>query len=279
MLLIAAVLLALSGCNSVFFQPNRRLYFTPEQFNLAHEEVRFRSADGAELHGWFLPGRSPVRGTIVHFHGNAANVTNHLYAVRWLPPEGFSVFLFDYRGYGESEGSPSREGAIADGEAAIRYVRGRPDVEPERLIVYGQSLGGALAVGALARAGIAGVKALVIEGGFASYREEVRLILDSTWLTWPFQYPVAYLLFSDALRPLDDLPRIADVPLLVIHGQTDATVRIENGLQLYEAFPGKTKAFWAVPGADHMEVFSRPESPWRTRLLAYLRAAVDGSAP
>jgi len=277
-LLALAVLLALGGCNSLFYHPDQRIYFSPAQFGLWHEEVSFRSADGTRLRGWFLPARPPVKGTVVHFHGNAANITNHVVAVRWLPLRGYSVFTFDYRGYGESEGSPSRAGVLADGVAAIDHVRGRRDVDPDKLIVFGQSLGGAVAIGALARAGTRGVKALVVEGAFASYRETVRLLLDAGWLTWPFQYPLAYGLFSDDLRPADDLPRLAEVPLLVVHGTHDRTVLPENGRQLYVAFPGRDKTLWEVPGAAHMGIFGPAYGPWRDRLLDYLDAKV-GAAP
>ena len=275
MLLLASVLaLALGGCNGMFFQPNRRLYVTPQQLNLSHQDVEFRSADGTWITGWFLPGSQPVRGTVIHFHGNAANISNHIMAVRWLPPAGYSVLVFDYRGYGASQGSPSREGAIADGAAAINFVRTRKDVDPTRLIVYGQSLGGALAVNALAAAGTAGVQALVLEGGFVSYQELVRLKMHKSWLLWAFQYPVAYGLFSDDMSPAEVLPELADVPLLVVHGAADGTVPIEAGRQLYDAFPGGDKEMWVVPNARHMKIFHQLGSPWHDKLLEYLDGKV-----
>jgi fermentation-respiration switch protein FrsA (DUF1100 family) len=261
----------------MFFQPDRFLYYTPDQFDLLHEEVDFRSRDGTLLTGWFLPARAPVRGTIIHFHGNAANISNHLFAVRWLPHAGYSVFLFDYRGYGASDGSPFREGAVEDGAAAIKYLRGRKGVDPARLIVYGQSLGGALAVSALAKAGTKGVRALILEGTFASYREVVRLIMNDTWFLWPFQYPVAYLFFSDHLSPEQALPGLAGVPLLAVHGESDETVPIEAGRELFQAYPGRDKKFWAVPKGRHMGIFGPEGSPWRKELLNYLNEKMDGA--
>ena len=270
---------ALGGCNNFFFQPDPIRYFVPSQFGLWHEEVTFTSADGTELSGWFLPARPPAQGTIIHFHGNAANITNHIYGVRWLPPRGFSVFLFDYRGYGASEGSPSREGAIEDGAAAIRYVRSRPDVDPNRLIVYGQSLGGALAVNALAEAGTAGVKALVLEATFRSYRELIVLKMRDTLVLWPFQYPVAYLLFTDHLSPEEALPALSTVPTLVIHGEADFTVPFAAGKRLFESVASPDRTFWAVGGAGHLGVFGNPGSFWRGRLIAYLRDRLDRKNP
>jgi hypothetical protein len=268
--LSALIPLMLISCDRLIFQPDRLRYLTPEQYGLWHETVRFRSADGTILNGWFLPARGRVLGTVVHFHGNAANITNHLYEVRWLPEAGYAVLMFDYRGYGDSAGSASRAGAVADGVAALQYVRGRKDVDPQRLVVFGQSLGGALAISALERAGTEGVRALVVEGAFLSYRDVVRRIVADGWLTWIFQYPVAYGFFSDEYSPADSLKALSAVPLLVIHGEADRTIPIGAGRALYDAFPGPEKEFWSIPGAGHLEVFGAPGSPWRDRLLAYL---------
>lgn len=263
---------ALAGCNSLFFQPNRVAYFFPPQFGLRSQDVFFKSRDGTQLTGWFLPAQGQTRGTIVYFHGNGANITNHLLQVRWLPPAGYSVLLWDYRGYGVSSGEPSREGLIEDGVAAIDYVRTRSDVDPQRLVVLGQSLGGAVAISALARAGTKGVRALVVEGGFGSYRDEVRTFMNAHWFTWPFQYPVAWLFFSDDHRPYDALPKLASVPFLVITSTGDQTVPLVNGKRLFHAFPGPDKTLWVVKGMPHVTAFVSDDSPWRARLVHYLQS-------
>lgn len=273
--LLAVLAAGLGGCNSLFFQPNRIRYTLPQQFGLRSEDVFFRSTDGTRLTGWFLPADGQALATIVYFHGNGANISNHLPVVRWLPAAHYAVFIFDYRGYGVSEGEPTREGVVQDGVAAIRYVRGRADVDPERIVVFGQSLGGAVAISALAAAGTRGVRALVLEGAFGSYREVARTFMNEHWFTWPFQYPVAWLAISDDLRPYDDLPALAGVPLLVIHSTGDRTVPIENGRRLFEAFPGPDKTFWQVEGLPHIATFIRDGSPWRGRLLDWLARRLE----
>jgi hypothetical protein len=270
-ILLLASVVGLTACDGIFFQPNDRFYYAPESFDLAHDEVWFESGDGTRLHAWHLPAvtdGAPPLGTIVFFHGNAANITNHVYAVRWLPRAGYRVFLFDYRGYGESEGDPDRATAIADGAAAISYARAAYPGAP--LIVYGQSLGGALAIAALAEAGTARVGALVVEASFRSYREVARLVMDRAWLTWPFQYPVSWLFFSDDLSPTEFWDRIADVPTLVVHREGDGTVPFEAGRRLFESLPAYDKTFWPVPGEGHITTFTLPEPGRRTRLIRWL---------
>jgi hypothetical protein len=269
-LLLGLVSWLLAGCNSMFYYPDRIGYWFPKQFALEVEEVTFEAADGTRLYAWFLPAEGRPKGTVVFFHGNASNVSNHLPVVRWLPTAGYSVLLFDYRGYGFSAGEPHREGLIQDGIAALDYVRRRPDVDPERIVVFGQSLGTAVAVSALARGDRSGVRALVLEGAFGSYREMARRTLDNHWLTWAFQYPVAYLLFSDDLRPLDDLPALRALPLLAIHSHADRTVPYDVGRAVYEAFPGPDKTFWELEQEPHIGAFVPDSSPWRAPLLEWL---------
>lgn len=266
--------LLLGGCNSLFYYPDQIRYSSPEQYNLWHEEVNFTSQDGTRLHGWFIKAAGRPKGTIVYFHGNGTNITDHISFVRWLPKAGYSVFLFDYRGYGRSGGTPDRGGVIEDGVAAINYVRGRKDVNSERLVIYGQSLGGAVAISALARAGHLGVSALVAEGAFHSYREVVRMKLADSVLTWMFQYPVAYLLFSGDYDPIEDMPVLFTVPFLVIHGEKDSTVPLEAGQALFDGFVGIDREMWVIPGGRHLAIFTPTGSPWRQKLLKYLEDKV-----
>ena len=133
------------GCNGLFYYPSARQYSKPADLRVPVEEVEFKSADGTALYGWLLrpPGEKEALGTVVHFHGNAQNMTSHVHFVDWLAERGYNVFVFDYRGYGRSGGRAKRSGIIADSRAALDYMRGRKDIDSSRLLVLGQSLGGA----------------------------------------------------------------------------------------------------------------------------------------
>jgi len=159
------VLFVLQGClNHKFYQPDQIVYETPARYNLAYTDVFFNSRDGTRLHGWFLPAAGNAVGTVIHFHGNYGNLTYYLKQVSWLPSKNFNVFTFDYRGYGRSAGAPSRRGLYEDSISALEYLRSRPEVDRKNIYVFGQSLGGANAVAALAAGGFADIRALALEG-------------------------------------------------------------------------------------------------------------------
>ena len=168
-LLLGCSLFGLSSCaQQAFYYPDHADYGTPAQAGLQHEDIFFQSEDGTRLHGWFIPAQNaggliPARATIIHFHGNAQNLSAHKEAVQWLPAHGYNVFLFDYRGYGLSEGRPNQAGLFADSNAALNYVRSRPDVDKNRLLIFGQSLGGTNAIAAVGAGNHAGIRAVAIE--------------------------------------------------------------------------------------------------------------------
>jgi uncharacterized protein len=136
-----------------FFYPDTLQYSNPAQFGLVAEDVWMAASDGSRLHAWFLPSHGPAKGTVLHLHGNAANVSNHLPLVAWLPARGFNLLTLDYRGFGRSQGTPSLDGVVDDAAAALAYLRTRRDVDSTRLIVVGQSLGGAICDEGVSRAG------------------------------------------------------------------------------------------------------------------------------
>lgn len=266
---LASALLAvvLAGCTQLLFQPYRQKILTPETFGLAYEEVRFRTGDGLALFGWFLPAQGDAAGTIVFLHGNAENISTHVSAIAWLPARGFNVFLIDYRGYGASAGSPSLAGAERDIDAAMQTLLARTDIDTKHIVIYGQSLGGALAAYNVAYSPYRDhIRALVVESAFSSYTGITREKLAATWLTWPFQW-LAPLCVDDRFSPLPAMKLISPIPLLVIHGDQDAIVPDHHGQRLYDAAL-EPKELWIIPGAGHIQ--GMRQEMWRNRLAAYL---------
>lgn len=244
--------LGMFGCDSLFYHPDQRIYYRPVDFQLDHEEVHFQTTDGLTLHGWFIPAkRSVPRGTVIHFHGNAANITNHIASVAWLPWEGYQLLLFDYRGYGKSEGKITRKGSIIDSHAALDYILSRPDVDPNTIFAYGQSLGGAIA--AYVAAERKEIRAVVIESSFPSYRAiAARHALKFTMIGL-FAKPIAWWLISEGYDPIDVIADIAPRPVLVIVCTDDPICPPDLGRQLYDQ-AGEPREFIEVDASHYQAV-------------------------
>ncbi|MDE2489432.1 MAG: alpha/beta fold hydrolase [Elusimicrobia bacterium] len=263
-LALAAVLCA---CTNVFLQPTRAVYLSPDRVGAKWSLVHFRAPGGPELAGfWFPSDRGPAKGVVVQFHGNGENMTSHFLYVYWLALEGWDVLAFDYRGYGLSAGSKSLSGAVADGAAALAEARRLAPGLP--LAVIGQSLGGALAVASLDRDGGAGLRALVLDSTFSSYRGIAREKLRLSRLTRPLAWPLGFLI-SDRFSPDRLIARRRPVPLLFLHAKDDPIVPYADGRRLYELAPGP-KEFWDVPGNVHTAALGPLGATFRPRVLRFL---------
>jgi fermentation-respiration switch protein FrsA (DUF1100 family) len=261
-----AVLLAIAGKSIVgfdgcFYYPSREVFYTPDQLGLDYEDVTFKASDGVKLSGWFVPARAAPRGTVIHFHGNADNMTGHVPFVAWLPRGGYNLLVFDYRGYGQSDGKVTRKGTILDGHAALDYVLSRPDVAPQRVFAFGQSIGGAVAI--VVAAERPELRAVVVDSAFSSYRRiaamHLRKMLLSKWLA----RTAARLALSTDYDPIDHVDRLTPRPLLVIASGKDEICFPELSRELYDA-AREPKEFWLVPEATHAEaVFLEPDETQR----------------
>ncbi|QSI33141.1 alpha/beta fold hydrolase [Variovorax sp. RKNM96] len=274
-LALCAVPLFLSGCvQSMFYYPDRVRYETPDALGLRYESVQFQSADGTRLTGWFIPAvgrQNPknAKGTVVHFHGNAQNMSTHWRFVAWLPKQDYNVFVFDYRGYGESEGKPEPKGVFEDSSAALNYVRSRGDVDPQRLFVFGQSLGGTNAIAAVGSGNRAGVKAAAIESTFYSYASIANDKLSG-----------AGLLVSDDYAASKYVAAISPIPLLLIHGTADGVIPHAHSQRLLTDARAP-KRLIEVPGAGHLEPMSAPRfgATYQRALTDFFDAAMRSPTP
>lgn len=252
--LLLACALMLSGCvERMFFYPDRVQYMRPADVGLAHEDVDITTADGVRLHGWWLPAQGAARGSVLHLHGNAANVSNHLPLVAWLPPAGFNVLMVDYRGFGASQGTPTPDSVVEDGLAALRYLRARADTDPARLIVFGQSIGGATALRMLAR-DAEGVRLAIIDSAFASYRGIARDAAIGSIVLAPLA-PLTGVLPDAASDPVTAVAQLR-LPLLFVHGTADQVIPPKHSDRLHAA-ANEPKRLIVAPGARHMEALMR----------------------
>ena len=257
------------GCSSLLYSPRvpKVKFYDPSQVGLKQEEIEFKSADGLGIHGWWFSATTEeARGTVVFFHGNGENLTSHFANLSWLPKEGYNYFIFDYPGYGVSEGEPTTENTVAAGVAALKWVHQNKD--SRGLFVYAHSLGGAIGHRAVLDCKEeVPIKSLVLDGTFLSYRTVAKRKAEQSWLLWLFQ-PLAWLVMSDTYAPKDVVDKRPPIPLLVIHGTLDKVVPPDLGQDLYDRSPGP-KELWFIPEEHHGDLFWIENFKYRTRLLDY----------
>lgn len=274
-----ASLVVLASCTGMFehtfvYFPDRRPFDTPP----AYEDVRFQSADGTELHAWWIPaqsdelrdnqGRAP---TVVHSHGNAGNISRHEEFVAWLAPEGFNVLLFDYRGYGRSgkqQGLRKRADFVADTVASIDAALARDDVDPDRVGMLGLSLGACMALNASVE------------------REQVRCVVEcagfSTWQGVFSDYagPLGPMMVGPGHDPADAASRLGDRPLLIVHGKRDGVVRYRHAgiIEAAARRAGVDVEVHTEPGSDHVTLLTDwPDS--RSVIAGFLGRHLAPSGP
>lgn len=260
-----SLLIMLSACTHLLFQPQRTQFASPDMLGVMYEDVVLETTDRLKLHGWKLLAKGEVRGTVLFFHGNGENISSHFTNIYWLTDYGYEVFLFDYRGYGKSEGVAQLDAVISDMEAMVAYGV-KQLVKDEKLIVIGHSLGGSLAIHAVANSEYKNrIKTLITVEAFSDYHEVTQDVLSSSWLTWLFQWPLSFVM-DNSYRPLDSVDKIAPVPLMLLHSKQDEIIPYQHAQALYTA-AGEPKVLKQVRGG-HNVIFNQKEN--RKILLEYL---------
>lgn len=249
LLVLITLASVLTGCREsmegrFIYYPARALAEDPSSVGLRFREVTFSAADGVELHGWLIPGDTPT--TVLYSHGNGGNIGDRVGIARLLVEQlGVGVFMYDYRGYGRSQGAPSEAGLVRDAVAA-RAALLREGVAAGRVVYLGRSLGAAVTVDlALAHP----PRGVVLEAPFASVRAMANAVL-----------PGAGYLFRTRW---DSLAKIGGLrsPLLVIHGEHDEVVPFAQGRALFEAAP-EPKTFVRLQGSRHYDLQSAWSEYW-----------------
>jgi len=238
----------------LIYFPVRRMSASPTDIELSYETVEFEAADGVDLFGWFIPAESPS-GVILFCHGNAGNISHRLESIQVFHRLGFSTFIFDYRGYGRSEGKPSERGTYLDAAGAWRYLVEQRKVASTEIVIFGRSLGGAVAVW-LAQNNPP--KALIIESTFTSVR-------DVAAESYPY-LPVRLLSRFD--YDVIDYLRKVNAPVLIVHSRDDETISFSHGLRLFE-IANEPKEFLELHG-NHNQGFMMSAGRYEAGLTSFV---------
>jgi len=259
LLIIFLSLLVLTGCVSkIIYQPQQKQRVTPADVKLPYEEVVFQASDGTGLSGWWVPAED-ARGTMLFCHGNGGNISGYVETVITGNRLGLNVFIFDYRGYGKSEGKPSEQGTYEDAEAAWGFLVRQKRVPPEKIVIWGRSLGGPIAA-RIASRHLSGP--VILESTFTSLHDLVdeKFGWFFSFLVWGYSY--------DTEKYLDKI----HAPVLIVHSPDDEMIPYKHGRKLYET-AGEPKSFLEIRGSHNrgfLESRQVYESSINNFLCAYL---------
>ncbi|MGF1546572.1 MAG: alpha/beta hydrolase [Thiotrichales bacterium] len=261
-------LTVLGGCSRVFFVPDTRLIRTPGDIGMRYESVSIPVDDGVSLSAWYLPGKAPVLGTVVFLHGNAQNISYHLPSVHWLPKARFNVLTYDYRGFGVSGGRSNLENAIADFCRVMQWLELYESNPDTRRFIFGQSLGGTIAIAGTAQCKSEFVfSGLIADSAFSGFREIAREKASEVFWLRPFAPALGWAIPDqpDVRRAIHAL---APIPVMLIHGGQDTIVPVAHARTLYDS-ARDPKDLWIEPAAKHIGALANPDL--RARMLQFMQ--------
>lgn len=262
LIVLGLLVLALPGCvASYIYYPELDIRITPSSVGLAYTDVTVETSDGVNINAWWVPVKNP-RATVLFCHGNGGNVSYYLETLKVFKRLGLSALIFDYRGYGRSQGKPSEQGTYLDAEAAWQYLTHERKIAPQQLIIWGRSLGGAIAARTAARhpAGL-----LIIESAFTSVPEvaHAHIAWLPAWVFAEYRY--------DTRRYVEQIT----MPTLIIHSSEDEIIPFAHGRKLFETLEGP-KVFLAIKGS-HNQGFIDSLSVYEPGIDAFIRRYAGGT--
>ncbi|MCB1984808.1 MAG: alpha/beta hydrolase [Burkholderiales bacterium] len=238
-----------------FPQTGRAIVATPEQIGLAYESVQIRTNDGETLHGWYVPAPDAI-GTVLFFHGNAGNISHRLDYFPMLHSLKLNTFILDYRGYGQSSGTPTEIGTYNDAAAAWKYLTEVKGIVPNEIVLYGESLGGAVAAWLAARKNPG---LLVLASTFTSVpdlAETIYPFLPARWIS-RFEY--------NTLEYLESI----NCPIFVAHSPDDEIVPFSHGQRLFQA--AAIPKYFLTLSNGHNDGFIFMHDEWIERLGLFIQ--------
>lgn len=242
----------------MIFYPSRELQATPAAWQLEYQDVSLHTGDGVRLHGWYLP-HPQARRVLLFFHGNAGNISHRRASLEVFHRLGLNVLIFDYRGYGHSEGSPGEAGLYQDARAAWRYLTETKGFAGEDIVLFGRSLGGAVASRLAAEVTPGG---LILESTISSARDFAKAVFPL------FSRLVIMRYDFDTVAQLKDV----DCPVLVLHSRADEIMPFALGRRVYEAAKSP-KAFWEMRG-DHNGGFQLSQPEYERTLAGFIAGRI-----
>jgi uncharacterized protein len=238
---------------SIFF-PLKTIETEPQDFEISYEDVFFKTADHKRLNGWYFPVPDATR-TLLFFHGNAGNISHRMEKIVLLQKLGLNIFIIDYRGYGRSQGAPSEAGFYKDADAAYKYLTEVRRLSADQVILYGESIGGAVAVNLASRKE---VKAIITEETFSSVKDMAPRVIS--WVP-----PVVFGTKFDSVSKIKDVR----CPKLIIHSPDDEIVPYALGKKLFEA-AAEPKEFLKLWGG-HNTAFLESKQVYLQRIGDFLK--------
>ncbi|MFH2050592.1 MAG: alpha/beta hydrolase [bacterium] len=232
------VYLAVNQAKMIYL-PSPDINLTPTNIGLAFDDITFYAEDNTGLNGWFIPAENSI-GTILFCHGNGGNISGRLETIRLFNEMGLSIFIFDYRGYGRSDGEPSEKGTYKDARAAWNYLVAEKGIVGSKIIIIGRSLGGAIAAHLAREVSPAG---LIIESAFKSVKSLGGEL-------YPF-FPIK--LISRFNYNTASYIRKVKCPILVVHSPEDDIIPFHHGREIYQSAP-EPKQFLEITG-NHNDGF------------------------
>lgn len=267
-ILIIAVSTYIGVCLLLTFLQARLIYFpsrgypsTPKDVGLTYEPLRLTTSDGVTIAAWYIP-HPQAKATILFFHGNAGNMSDRLFDLKQFHLGGYNTLMIDYRGYGESDGKPSEQGTYLDAQAAWNYFTDNRKESPDRIILFGRSLGGAVAVELATRNTPA---ALIVESSFTSLTDIGKIHYPLLPVRWILRYRY------------DSINKVSRItcPKLFIHGREDRLIPFENGRSLFEA-ACQPKTFLETPG-EHNNAGYAYAPPYTVKMFEFIQASLPTS--